>query len=473
MKKILLFVGLVLAAANMQAGFYLVQSGEEGAAQWDESVATAKSATIVDLAKEGKTLDAWLTGIKDESASDVWVAAGTYKFEAAATLCAGIKLYGGFEGVELSVNDRSMDPSEVAWLYENETVFDAQSKCVFFSNNTNSTVSGITFKNGKSTANGGAFRTGNNSKVLNCQFINNEAKSGNGQGVLQIYNANVTITGCLFQGGSTVQGGGVYANIATQTVTVTGCSFIGNSASGTANAGGAIHYQNGGTIVIDNCYFERNTSVGNGAAVSFAGTNASSKIVNSVFYKNEGSKMAVFCGCPATVLFNTLVENAGGALYATKGTFKNNVCWGSGKAKAAMAVNSADVTFDHNASVIVPTGNTVESNTVKLDTINSGAEEGVNYPYFMDWENGDLTVAYASALRGAGVAVDGVTVDFAGVDRAEVPTIGAYECTEEKPNPSTGVENVNANKNVTKRMVNGQVIIEREGVRYNALGAQL
>lgn len=474
MKKSFLLVGLVLAAVNMQAGLYLVQSGAEGAAKWDNDVITEKSATLVDLTSEGKCLNEWLTSIKDESAPDVWIAAGTYTFKAAATLSAGIKIYGGFVGAETSINDRSMDPSEIAWLYENETVFDAESKCVFFSNNTNSTVSGITFMNGKSTANGGAFRTGNNSKVLNCQFINNEAKEGSGQGTLQIYNANVTVTDCLFKNNKGGQGAGVYANIAAaNTVTVTGCSFIGNSASGTSNAGGGIHYQNAGTFVVDRCYFEGNTSVGNGAAISFAGTNAASKIVNSVIYKNEGSKTAIYSAA-AAILFNTVVENEGGALYATKGNVTNNIFWGTDKVKAGLAVNNAAVVFDHNASVLVPAGDTQESNTVKIDSINSGSEEGVLYPYFNDLENGDLTVAYASAMRAAGVAVEGVATDYLGVDRAEVPTIGAYECTADAPvNPETKLDNANMKNNAIKRIVNGQMIIEYNGVHYNALGAQL
>lgn len=463
-------MGLTLATLQMQAGFYLVQSGAEGAAKWDESVATAKGATIVDLTASSTTLDAWLTGIKGESAPDVWVAAGTYEFSAAATISGGIKMHGGFAGTETSINDREMADGGAAWEFKNATVLDAKSACVFFKNNTNSTFTGITFQNGKSADNGGAFRTGNNSKVLNCQFLNNEAKEVNGQGTLQIYNANVTIEGCLFQGNKAGQGAGVYANINSQTVTVTGCSFIGNSASGTSNAGGAIHYQNAGTMTVERCYFEGNSSVGNGAAISFAGTNADSKIVNSVIYKNEGNKTAIYSAA-ANIFFNTVVENEGGALYATKGNVKNNIFWGTDKVKAGLAVNNAAVVFDHNASVLVPAGDTQESNTVKIDSINSGEEEGVLYPYFIDVEAGDLTVAYESAMRAAGETIEGLITDYAGVERAEVPTIGAYECTA-KPTPSA-VADVRAEKTAVKMIEAGQLIIVKDGARYSVMGVRM
>jgi hypothetical protein len=39
--------------------------------------------------------------------------------------------------------------------------------------------------------------------------------------------------------------------------------------------------------------------------------------------------------------------------------------------------------------------------------------------------------------------------------------------------PSTGVDNTTTDGKAVKRMVNGQLLIEREGKVYNALGAEV
>lgn len=49
----------------------------------------------------------------------------------------------------------------------------------------------------------------------------------------------------------------------------------------------------------------------------------------------------------------------------------------------------------------------------------------------------------------------------------------SYQMTERKSGPSTGVTLVESSKVARKMMVNGQLIIVRDGVRYNALGATL
>jgi hypothetical protein len=39
--------------------------------------------------------------------------------------------------------------------------------------------------------------------------------------------------------------------------------------------------------------------------------------------------------------------------------------------------------------------------------------------------------------------------------------------------PATGVDNITVEGKAVKRMVNGQLLIEREGKVYNALGAEM
>lgn len=400
MKKKILILLVLMAAIQVQAAYYFVQTGKPGDAEWttDSKWANGAGGTLVNLTSEDKTFSEWLTGAGLANGTDVWVAAGTYEFNGAATLAAGIKLYGSFAGTEKYTTHRKLTASgAAAWDWKTKTIFDANNACQFFSNNTNSTIDGITFQNGKSADNGGAFRTGNNSKVQFCRFISNSATVGtNGQGgAIQVYNAIVNITGCYFENNSGKQGGALYSN-STSAVTVDGCMFVGNSAS---NTGSAVHMQNTGAYTVQNCVFDGNTAK---QALNVAST------------------------ATATVVHNTFVNNASGALTITNGTVTNNVFWGTG------AISAGRATLNYNAMV----GSRKGDNAVLLSNDNSGSTDGVCYPWFTDPANHDYTLQAASTLIGLATASTGVTKDLAGTDRHGAPDMGAYEHTCEIPAPS-------------------------------------
>lgn len=394
MKKKILILLVLMAAIQVQAAYYFVQTGKLGDAEWTSEAISNRMATLVNLATEGKTFNEWLSGAGLANGTDVWVAAGTYEFSASCSLPAGIKLYGSFAGTEKYTTHRKLTSSNAAaWDWKTKTVFDANNSCQFFSNNTNSTIDGITFQNANFTSNAGCFRSGNNSKVQYCQFLNNIA-TGLG-GAVQVYNAVVVVTGCYFEGNSANQGGALYAN-STSAVTVDGCMFVGNTAS---NTGSAVHVQSTGTYTVQNCVFDGNTTK---QALNVANT------------------------ATATVVHNTFVNNANGALTITNGTVTNNVFWGTG------AINAGSATLDYNAMA----GSRKGDNAVLLSNDNSGSTDGVCYPWFTDPANHDYTLQAASTLIGLATASTGVTKDLAGTDRHGAPDMGAYEHTCEIPAPS-------------------------------------
>ncbi len=437
MKK-LFFFGATLLLSTLSAGAvnFLVQTGEDTDPKWDKSVIDATGATLIDLKVQNQTIDAALTAAITDNSKEIWFAGGTYTFTAAYANKLGTQFIGGFAGTETTKDGRVLTEGGEAYDFQYETILDGGKKVQLFSGTVNTTLDGLTLQNSKSAANAGVVRLGNGSSVKNCQFIGNTA--ANQGGVLQFYNANATISNCYFEGDTAQQGGAIYVNnAAANEITITNCAFIGNLATGTANAGGAIHVQKDGKVIVQNCYFTENDAKGNGAAISFAGTNEANTIQNCLIYANKGGvKQAVYMAA-GNFYYNTVVENEGGALYSTKCNCKNNVFWGTETAKAKLSVNTADCKFDYNAAVdSLNGGNAVVSNHIALSVENTGTEADVNYPKFANVESGDFELQEGSALINAGTAIDGITTDIVGEARTQAD-LGAFAYIASAP---TGID---------------------------------
>lgn len=448
MKKLFFFASmLMLGTVTAQAVDFLVQTGEDADPKWTESVVSETGATLIDLKTAGQSVDVALAAhVAEAYNKEIWFAGGQYTFGASYKNIGGTQFIGGFAGTETAVDQRQLKADGAAWEFANATVFDGKDEVWLLSGNQPLTLDGVTLQNSRNAANIGTVRAGNNSAIRNCMFVGNASTVNNGQGgAVMVYNANVTIENCYFEGNEGGQGGAIYANNATQELVVRGCYFKDNfvhAASTAGNSGGAIHVQNGGRVLIDACYFEGNKveNAKNGAAVSFATTNAESTIQNCVFYANDCEKNAVYMA-NGKFYYNTVVENAGGALYATTADIKNSVFWGTERAKAALAVNAATVQIDYSAALVELSGNTVVGeHMLVLDMTNTGEAEGVLYPKFTNVAEADFTLTKGSALAEAGVAIEGITTDIAGEERKNAD-IGAYAYVA---GSSTGVEKAEA-----------------------------
>lgn len=433
MKK-LFFFGATLLLSTLSAGAvnFLVQTGEDSDPKWDQSVIDATGATLIDLKTQNQTIDAALTAAITVTDQEIWFAGGTYTFAAAYANKVGTQFVGGFAGTETTKDARALKANGEAYDFQYATILDGDKKVQLFSTAgaANTTLDGLTLQNSKSANSAGAIRPGDNSTVKNCQFIADSAfAAGNMQGgAIQIANANVTISDCYFERNVAKQGGAVYVNNNPEfVVTISGCAFIDNEAGNAANAGGAIHAQKTGKTIVQNCYFTENTAIGNGAAISFAGTNDANTIQNCLIYKNDCAKTAVYMAA-GNFYYNTVVENQSGAVYATKGEFKNNVFWATEKAKAQLSVNNANCKLDHNAAVDSlnsADGAAVVTNHIALSMENTGTEADVHYPKFVNVESGDFELQEGSALINAGVMIDGITTDMVGETRSQAD-LGAF-----------------------------------------------
>ena len=464
---------------------YLVQSGQTGDPVWQDSVATTTGATIVNLATLSKEFDEWINGV---ASSEIWVAAGTYYINSGITAVNGYSIYGGFAGTETSIDQRAMLIGGHAWDFANETIIDGDNVRIVLKgkNVQNSVWNGLTIKNGASSdENAGVARMHNNSTFEACKFINNKStKSGAQGGVLQSYNGtNEQIINCYFEGNSAVQGGAIYGNNTTnQTLTIKGCMFKGNTATGTANAGGAVHVQGKGILLIDGCIFTENVAAGNGAAISSdvkADAVATATVSNCLIYgqKTEG-KPAIYMAV-GKIYNNTIVNNAGGALYTSYASYKvddvtyypgvsiiNNIVWGANKAQASISFNNGDGTcLKNNAFVFEPTATKAAlADNIVIDSLQT--------IYFTNIDADDYTLTQQAASMihtGMDLSAEGITCDILGVARVA----GQYDmgCYTYINNTPTYIENVDSTSTSTQKvLMNGRLYIIRNGILFDTLG---
>ena len=105
-------------------------------------------------------------------------------------------------------------------------------------------------------------------RFINSTFDSNTTPpSGAGGAIWAKDSAHVTVRNCTFRANSTGgTGGAIFADgqYAPLTVNVANSLFIDNHAS---NQGGAVYVHNNTTMVLTNCTFSGNTSIGSGSAL--------------------------------------------------------------------------------------------------------------------------------------------------------------------------------------------------------------
>jgi hypothetical protein len=309
--------------AQGQSVWYVDDDGDpqNGCTSWED--ACPELQTALDIVEPG---------------DQIWVAVGTYlpDFDVETgehtgnphghfRLQDGVAMYGGFEGWEQSLEERSglfddtilsgdlAGNDQPGFLnYEDNTrhvvlaFFDVDETCILdgftitaghanLSNNgsglrnlgSSPTVANCTFirnLSGQSNDGVGVFNDGSGSTFTNCRFIDN-ASGMFGEGVgMYNKNSNVTLTDCLFQGNTTglnARGGGMF-NIDSD-VTLTDCVFDDNYAF---FDGGGLYHQNG-SIAMEGCSLSYNESFFSGAGMYYTGQSTAT-LVDCLFLANIG-----------------------------------------------------------------------------------------------------------------------------------------------------------------------------------------
>ncbi len=277
----------------------------------------------------------------------------------------------------------------------NSSIFFAVGGPGYGSNSNDITIQNIIFTNGTGyyTSNwlfgsycygGAVYNRNGNMTLINCTFINNNAKTANYVlgGAVCVNGGNLTIINSSFIN-NTVSGarsyGGAVATYGSTSIThIINSTFIGNKANATNTLddpytnvklefafGGAVGTYSSGSTYINDSYFENNTA-GSGGAVG--NVDAKTTVINNTFINNNatnggavgGTKISSWGTATTNVTDNTMINNtayngAGVAIMAGSGYVINNTMTNNN------ATNGGAIANENGTTEI--TDNTLVNNT--------------------------------------------------------------------------------------------------------------
>lgn len=249
-----LFISLFLTGSLFSAVYY-VEPDTVGADWYDMGsyYMGADLATAISTAASGDT---------------IFVAAGTYPGFA---LKEGVKMFGGFNGGETSVNHRAPKIFETILTRASGSILTAG--------------------------------TGITSATLLDGFViaDGNADAGNGGGMYINGGASPQIKNCIFRNNTAANGGVVYIGAAATNITFEYCLFEGNSAT----TGGVVDGINNNTLTTN---FNFSTFVSNTATNGSVIASNKKNIVNiasCVFWNNPGTDLYAYGNPPGTISVST------------------------------------------------------------------------------------------------------------------------------------------------------------------------
>lgn len=363
----------------------------------------------------------------------IWVAAGVYKPTTTTTrtiyfqLKNGVEVYGGFDGTESSLAQRSVATNVTtlsADLLGNDgsSAFGDNSFHVVQGGGTNATavLDGFVVTGGN--ANSGA---------------SNQDRGG---GILCLSGASPTIRSCTFTANRCTFGGGAgYINASSPTFL--DCVFDANVGG---SFGGAFDMASGVAATFNRCVFRNNTAARAGAIEIFGSSPV--KVWNSLFHNNtstgSGGGGAIFVSSSTpgirncTIVFNSATANAAGGILGTGGTVVNCVVFGntgsggsSGQA-AQLSPSTMNVTYTLTSTGFTGTGNVTATPLFdtcgpfqyRLTTSSPGIDAGSNA--------GVVVAAGSNDLAGAPRFGDSALVADSGAGSAPLVDMGAFESSD-------------------------------------------
>ncbi len=304
---------VVLSTSHASAGVWYVRADaapDQGGETW------------------GAAFDTIARGLQVAAAGDeVWVKAGSYQGN--LQLRAGVALYGGFAGDEITrdARDFRVRTTTIAGAGAGSVVVGADG----------AVLDGFVVTGGKLTSGegGGLLCKGTSPRIANCRIEGNRASYGGG---VFCSSSSAEFLACVIRGNrATHDGGGVYAF--NSTILVKDCFVLENEAYGpdTANArGGGVRFfdclaEVDGTTFSDNFAYE-------GGAVASCGFWAP-RFVNCLLARNFGFYGGAYAGEDdfseferCTIVANSAVlEPSCGGLHcvSSRTTLRNCIVWGN------------------------------------------------------------------------------------------------------------------------------------------------
>jgi predicted outer membrane repeat protein len=257
-----------------------------------------------------------------ENGDQIWVAAGTYipsKDDAgnatpanprkkAFILKNGVKLYGGFSGIETSTGERN-------WR-SNQTILSGDINGNDLPNLANMSdncyhVVGVDRPDSPTVLDGVTVKGGNSDNgIFEDVFLGQQFGFLYGGGIFTVNGSNFTLSNSIVSGNVAYHGGGLLARGTSPSVI--NCVFTGNKAN---RAGGAIFFENSSAeSIINNTVIENNTATEFGGAIFNRNTTA--LLTNNTIVNNRAQTngSAIYNENPSSsIIQNTIVwGNTGG-----------------------------------------------------------------------------------------------------------------------------------------------------------------
>lgn len=401
MKKFTLFLAILCSLslfAEQKNGIVYVKAGATGTgASWSDALGDIQAA--INLAKT-----------ENLNRKDVWVGAGEYTITTCLMMADSVNVYGGFNGTETDLNQRTQIVGGKPWQFQNATILTG-SGCRLVESSQNfdmeTTFGGFTLTKGNGVGtqlnnSGGAAVVRGKMALLNC-IVTNCSTIGNGGGVNM---TGGTIRQCWIYGNAqqtgTGGGGGIYVSVTTPVITTIEDSQINGNSS--TIRGGGLNIQGTGMTYCSNLKIFNNKAMLAGTTYKPGGaiyTNtANNQIKNCLIYNNAGTNAMYYNG--GTLYNNSIVKNVGG-LYLAGNIVNatNNIVWGC-------ALDSIGTT-PTSITGAISTNFTVQNNaTYNPNPTTNSWIVADNILFSSNVSNGDVT-APAAGTVGSGPKFNHVT----------------------------------------------------------------
>ncbi|MCB0648204.1 MAG: hypothetical protein KDC49_16155 [Saprospiraceae bacterium] len=285
-----------------------------GAYEFDPSTCAVSNRVYIDINAGGNEIgDSWMDAMRviDDgfylanacpSVGEVWIADGFYTpnsnagIDHAFEIKSSLGIFGGFKGLEISLNDRVLDTNFTTIISGdigviNEVTDNSRNLFKVSDSNVEIKLDGLTMQDAYNPlANGGAcyFRFGKTT-ISHCIFKKNIARNG---GAVYSVDSKIQVNDSQFMQNFVGQDGGGIFTFADTTI-VSNCIFSRNEAT---RNGGAIVASVGVNFYGENLFVLENKAANNGGGLFIS--NANAEIVGYTSYynkaRNGGSIHALF-----------------------------------------------------------------------------------------------------------------------------------------------------------------------------------
>ena len=310
----------------------------------------------------------------------------------------------------------------------------------------NITFKNIVFKNGYSSANGGAIDfEGTNLNIINCTFESNIAGGSGGSIFVQYREGSVTnIYNSSFSQNTAKSGGALYFNNPSNQqhacyVNIENSNFTENSVDHGSLGGGAIYIHRSYETYIKSSIFRRNSALGlDGGAIRYSGTTT---IVESEFYENTATHGGAICFGQAVDL--TIFDSI----------FVNNSASGEGGSIKARFVEMDNVEIINSTAskggAIFSRSGTATLQNIKIE--NASATQGGSIFVSTDVNNfagSNIEITNSNAVEGGAIystTGGSMSIMDSSIDNASADYGGAIYVNQGRASiTGTTVENSNA-----------------------------